>query len=327
MPSEETVEEVTIFIVTFAIDIITLGWKAAPQFLGWLAVALDIFEFDILSGGDYASSMLYEGHPITCHYLEFKLWCGFFPYCHESGYCTDLYNGNPVGGWWYIPTSESIWFFPPLIPCHPLSIPWQLRVSQSHPRVTRLGSRHRRYIIYFCLFECLDRWRLGRRTTGTTFPLPSGTYYVQVSDYNGVFHYFDVGGTPVYDNPANITVSEENFTITAHYYYDPFHLVTVYAYNQYSCPGNLLPVYVDSQLAGYTDSNGAFPVLLPEGNHMVGVAWYVNDYGDNYCHFDYPQWTSHTLQHYDFEGYYISGGDVYTWVDSDITVQAWYWSA
>ena len=104
MPNEETVEEVTIFIVTFAIDIITLGWKAAPQFLGWLAVALDIFEFDILSGGDYASSMLYEGHPITCHYLEFKLWCGFFPYCHESGYCTDLYNGNPVGGWWYIPT-------------------------------------------------------------------------------------------------------------------------------------------------------------------------------------------------------------------------------
>ena len=78
----------------------------------------------------------------------------------------------------------------------------QFGVSQSHPRVTRLapGIEDTSYTSVFSNVWIDGDWAV---TTGTTFPLPSGTYYVQVSDYNGVFHYFDVNGTSVYDNPAN----------------------------------------------------------------------------------------------------------------------------
>jgi hypothetical protein len=85
-------------------------------------------------------------------------------------------------------------------------------------------------------------------------------------------------------------------------------------------------LYVNGQFAGYTDSNGVFSASLPEGNYDIGVVGYVDDYYDNYCHFDYPEWTTHTLQYYTYEGNQIYGGDVSVSLTSDKTVDAWYWS-
>ena len=327
MPSEETVETVVTFIVGFAMIIISAEWDAVPYFLSWIGAALEIFSLDAELGTYYKSSMLYENHPITCHYLEFKLWCGFFPYCHESGYCTDLYYDNPLygGGWWYIPTSESIWYLPPLVPCHPLSNPWPVW-SQPEPSpcytVTLLGTEDTSYNYVFSNVWIDGDWAGG--CTGTAFPLPAGTYAIQVSDYNGVFHYFDVDGTPVYDNPANITVTDENFTITAHYYHDPFHLMTVNVYNQYYYTGSEMRVYVDDQYAGYTDYDGSFSVLLPEGSHLIGVDEYVDDYYDNYIHFEYPELVSHTVWYLYVDGNYYYTSEAYVSVTSDKTVEAWY---
>ena len=243
MPSEEYWEDVFLWIVTGAIIIMPYIWKAAAFFFDWLDAILWSREGQVGVGGGYASSMEYEGHAITVHYHLIELWCGFFPYGFESGYLTDKYQGNPVGGWWYIPLGEATWNLPPLFPCHPLSNPWPaISFSQPSPvydvetlaiidsgiekattvkddsimlAQTDSGSETVNSNVWIC-----GDWA---GYAGDTFPLPAGTWTIQMEDY-GALNHFDIDGNPTSENPAEITVSSD-MTITAYYDYQPYHWV------------------------------------------------------------------------------------------------------
>jgi len=282
-PSEEYWKDIAEWILTGALLLIPAQWKAATTFIALLETMLWSRQGQIPLGEDYASSMLHEGHAITVHYYLIKLWCGFFPYCFESGYCTDQYNGNPfpLGGWWYIPLGETIWSLPPLIPCHPLSNPWPVW-SQPEPSpcylVTVLGHDE-------STGNSADSnvWIYGDWVgyTGTTYPLPAGTYNIQVESEN--FHYFDVDGTPVYDNPATFAVTEEAITITAHYY-----SLSHYVSSIHSCGG---PVANPSNVVG-PQPDGQFASLVGYGPYQVygWISGFMNAqtrghiyvYGDGY---------------------------------------------
>ena len=237
------------------------------------------------------------------------------PFYAELGFRTDQYEFQSLGNWYYYPQVKSLFFL------------------ANDPYISDWPPVPDPYLTFLCYDESTSTYVDGVPlyindtlvgVTGSTLFLTPGNYTIQMENYGGdSFHYFDVNGTSVYDNPATIEVSEEDFTVTAHYYRNPMHLVTLNAYNQYSYPGNLLPVYVDSQLAGYTDSNGAFSVLVPEGIHSIEIAYYVDDQYDNFAHFEYPQWTTHTLWYLYLGGSYWYGG-AYLEVTSDLVGEAHY---
>ncbi|MBN1357396.1 hypothetical protein JW988_01375 [Candidatus Bathyarchaeota archaeon] len=272
MPSEENNEAIMQWIIDGALFVMGAKWKASSLFCDWLFGMLFTYNTQVLFGGDYASSMLYEGHAITVHYHLIELWCGFFPYGFESGYLTDEYNGNPVGGWWYIPLSEATWNLPPLYPCHPLSSPWPvISFSQPSPvydvdtlaiidsgiEKTNTGKDDSAMLaqedsgsetVNSNVWICGD-WA---GYAGDTFPLPAGTWTIQMEDY-GALNHFDIGGYSNSSNPAQFTVSS-NMTITAYYDYQPYNWVE--SINDYggsvANPENLVGWNPDGQVTTLT---------------------------------------------------------------------------
>jgi hypothetical protein len=169
--------------------------------------------------------------------------------------------------------------------------------------------------------------------SGGSTSLSSGDHYytpqkVAVTAYPDNYYVFDYwlyDSAQVYDNPINVPMSNDH-TLQANFRLANPHWVTVNAYNQYYYTGSYLTVYVDGYPAGYTDGSGSFSISLPEGTHLIGVSSYVDDYYDNYCHFAYPEWTTHTLQYLYVDGNYYYSSDTYVSVTSDKTVEAWYYS-
>ena len=168
--------------------------------------------------------------------------------------------------------------------------------------------------------------------SGGSTSLSSGDHYytpqkVAVTAYpdnDYVFDYWLLDSVPHSENPICVSMSGDHI-LQANFRLANPHWVTITAYNQYSYPGNLLPVYVDYELAGYTDYNGACSVLVSEGYHFIEIAYYVDDQYDNFCHFDSPQWTTHTLWYLDLGGSYWYG-EAYLEVTSDLYGEAWYHS-
>jgi hypothetical protein len=133
------------------------------------------------------------------------------------------------------------------------------------------------------------------------------THSLQVSVPSGhVFHNYTYGGQTSTNNPLSLPVTS-NMTATAHYIPQPYHWLTVYAYDIYS---NELPaeVYIDGgQLTGM--SGDSFNVT--EGYHTIEVA-------DPVWHQGLEYWF------YYFEGYEFQENPVYVPVSSDTEVTAWY---
>jgi hypothetical protein len=270
-------------------------------------------------------------YDVTIMYFEvvtYNLFGLMIPVYGETGYNSNRYY-NPLEPWQLVEcpwtyfdcfdTWYGQWALLSVILFGGHTNPWPLITQFPDPPVTMLGYDES----VSANVDGIPVWINGTYVggTGSTVWMPPGDY--EISVVSAGFHYFDVNGTTVYDNPANTIIEEEDMTITAHYYYNPMHPVTVNAYTQYSYPGNLLPVYVDYELAGYTDYNGACSVLVPEGYHFIEIAYYVDDQYDNFCHFDSPQWTTHTLWYLDLGGSYWYG-EAYLEVTSDMNGEAWY---
>jgi hypothetical protein len=118
--------------------------------------------------------------------------------------------------------------------------------------------------------------------------LTPGNYTLQVQDYGGdSFHYFDVDGETIYDNPAAINVPEENITITVYYDYLPNYSLTVEG-NAWGDPA-YANVWIDDEWMGYTDDT----FTVKAGYHYIEVDefleegwffyyWYVSGGGEEY---------------------------------------------
>jgi hypothetical protein len=103
-------------------------------------------------------------------------------------------------------------------------------------------------------------------TTSSIVDLYSGTYTLEVPSYSGAFEYFDVNGTPVYDNPATITVEDEAVNIVAHYSSIPTVSVTFDAYDLMGAYDEVYPnVYIDDVWAG----TAPFTTSLSVGYHLI----------------------------------------------------------
>jgi hypothetical protein len=276
MPDEEDLVGIVEFFIGAGLTLAGFEWKAIPEFVSWVGLALDTHRAMLEFGGDFASTMEYENHPITVSYFEVELWCGFFPLWAETGYLTDQYDGEPLSGgdWWYIPAgADSFEELPPFPPCHLLSDPWPTYdVPDPEPvwYVSVLGiisplSKTTTIKEDFSLLAQKDSgsdpvnssvWFCGDWAgyAGDTFPLPPGTWTIQMEDY-GALNHFDIGGYSNSSNPAQFTVSS-NMTITAHYDYQPYNWVeSIYNYGgAVDSPENLIGWNPDGQfttLTGY----------------------------------------------------------------------------
>jgi hypothetical protein len=102
--------------------------------------------------------------------------------------------------------------------------------------------------------------------TSSIVDLFPGTYTLEVPSYNGAFEYFDVDGTPVYDNPATITVEDETVNIVVHYSSIPTFSVTFDAYDMMGAYDEVYPnVYIDDVWAG----TAPFTTSLTAGYHTI----------------------------------------------------------
>jgi hypothetical protein len=195
----------------------TLGGIILNLFLRYVKVAwqLSYFVFAITTiiaaGTFYKSDM--SGITIL-YYTVVSLW-EILPIDMEFGYYTDRFNGDPLGDWYYMPLFNSLYFAP--YGSH--TDPWP---CFGDPFVTVLGYDESASASIDGISLCLNGTWVWY--TGSTLLLPPATYTIQVESEG--FHYFDVDGTPFYDNPATITVSEEDMTITVHYYYLPYYGVS-----------------------------------------------------------------------------------------------------
>jgi hypothetical protein len=192
-------------------EMIALGVELtilAPE-IGWV---VDLMDTMLLVQQLYQSDM----SGITIAYFEMVCFLGIVPYYAEAGYYTDqvLYPGNPY------PTPLNDWYYCPLIPLP--TLPWHNcewppnRGSVADPPVTLLcyDESAERYIGDMSIIID-DEWV---QPSGTIIPLPPGEYTIEAPDFDNAFQHFDINGTSqVYDNPATITVPEEQITITAHY--------------------------------------------------------------------------------------------------------------
>ena len=241
---------------------------------------------------------------ISIKYIEYKLWLGFIPYCHQSGWYTDQ-CGIPkqqLNAWWFIPTYGGyLWH----------TDPWPLDGGCPEPTcysVTVLGYNDDTSSSVYSNVWMDGDW-VGY--TGQTYPLPADTYVIQVESYcsYGSFHYFDVGGNPVYDNPATITVSSD-LTVTAHYTYNgPWYWLTVYAHDQ---APDYVPTSVSIDGGTWTGMAGD-SFYVPAGNHYVvvdGTVW--GEYGEEW-------WF------YYFDGFGLAENPVCVNVGSDTGLTAIYW--
>ena len=171
----------------------------------------------LLYSNAYETSMYSEMGNVYIMYISMVCYLGFIPCYGEIGYFTDLVWGIPLGDWYYIP------LMPTNFQWHTCIWPPNLGPVPDPP-LTVLGYDESRQFLH-CEYSAHLKWHLVA-ISGSTVNVPPGTYTIQVPSCG--FHYFDVGGTPVYDNPTTITVSESDLTITVHYYYMPVYSVTVY---------------------------------------------------------------------------------------------------
>jgi hypothetical protein len=165
-----------------------------------------VFGLSIISWSSsaYCSTMESEWGPIYIMYASMVCYLGFIPYYGEIGYYTDRYWGVPLGDWYYIPLIQPsllwhtcIWPNLPGLPDPPLTVLCYDESSSTYVSGVQLTLN--------------GTWN---QPSGSTVDVPPGVYFIQVE--NTGFHYFDIDGTPVYDNPATLTAVDEDLTVTVY---------------------------------------------------------------------------------------------------------------
>jgi hypothetical protein len=274
-------------VITHSESLAFLAAVLAP--LGGLLLALGLFTASAYFL--YPSSM--DG--IIMLYIKYVslMWTGpflwethRFPLYLELGFYTDQFMFQDLGDWYYYPVFNSI-------------------TGNSYPQYTcDWPPTPDPYVTFHCYDESTSTNVDGipiylngtlTGTTGSTIFMIPGTYIVQVDDYGDNFHYFDVDGDSVYNNPATITVGESDMPITVYYYSLPTSevgVIAIEATTQEFVPTN---VYIDSQYVGESFSyfdvqvgvhaiEGDAYVYVPNLGSYVGN-WYVEideefyDYG------------------------------------------------
>jgi hypothetical protein len=205
----------------------------------------------------------------------------------EIGFYTDQYEWEPLGNWYYYPLFNSLLFLPNN---DPYTCDWSFAPD---PYVTFQGYDESTST-YVDGVPIYINGTVAGVTCSTLFLTP-GTYIVQVPNYGGdSFHYFDVDGVPVYDNPATITVPEEDFTIGIHYYYMPYDFV--------------------GSITGYDGavSNPSGLIGSPPDGLFAGI--------DGYGPYQYYGWISGAMSAETAGHIYVYGsgnGPLYVYVSSD----------
>jgi hypothetical protein len=163
------------------------------------------------------------GTDVIITYFEFVTVLGWLPLQVEMGFFTNQLLHQPLGDWYYYPQWSSM----PLYYPHTCLWPWPL----NDPPLTVLAYADSSSEFFEGVPVYIDSYFVG--TTSSTIDLTPGTYTFEAPTY-GKFAYFDVGGTPVYDNPATITLGNDPVTIVVHYYTSPMVTLTVDAYDTYN---------------------------------------------------------------------------------------------
>jgi hypothetical protein len=287
--------------ILIAVGLIIQAFASIPTLIGQL---IDVVGGEMYQADQYVSDM--GGYPVITFYTELAT-CLNAPLVWEMGFYTNQVWGNNQGDWYFWPTLGYFPYFWPHTCQWPNPFP--------DPPLTILAYDESSNTF----FEGVPFYAEGNHIgdSSSTIDFGTGTYTFEVPDYNGLFAYFDVGGTPIYDNPATITIGDEDVTVTAHYSAIPTVTLTVNAYDAYL--GEYYPleanVYIDNNWVGTTP----LQVQLPMGNEYA--------FSVDYTVYD-PYWPAWDVPIYgftgDFNGYNINYNTMTIAMFSESTVNAGY---
>ena len=236
----------------------------------------------LASGYLYKSDMTDSGGDITMQYVELILLSGIIPSFVETGYRTDrMYT---INGWEYFDQ----WYYVPLWPngdySHWHPGPFPIGYFDSDPPVSVYSCNDATSTLFECAPFYLDSYYAG--VTSSTVDLTAGTYTIAVPSY-GLFEYFDIAGTIVYDNPATITIEQNQAVIIiAHYSDHPYAWLNIGTYDQQINPVDA-NIYIDNNWVG----DGYASVYLPIGTHAFTTDTSVwDDYLQTYVYVVNSNW-------------------------------------
>jgi hypothetical protein len=248
-----------------AIGLIVQVLDAFPTIVGQL---IGVVGGEIYQAGNYVSDM--GGYPVVTFYTELAT-CLNAPLVYEMGFYTNRVDGNYLGDWEYWPTLGYFPYFAPHTGLWPFLFP--------DPPLIILAYDESSSTYFEGVPIYIDSTYVG--ITSATLDWGSGTYTIQTPSY-GLFSYFDVDGTPLYDNPATITLGNDPVTIVVHYSAMPTVTLTVGATDVYS---SLNPeVYLDGNPIGTAPLTTSVTV----GWHNVEVdSWAWSSFFNTYDTFNY----------------------------------------